>query len=58
MQTLVGSGALLKEAGEHPVLLRERVSSPGGTTIAALGELDNRAVRAAFIAAMTGHLRK
>jgi pyrroline-5-carboxylate reductase len=56
-QTLVGSGALLKETGEHPVLLRERVSSPGGTTLTALGELDNRAVRAAFVAAMTGHTR-
>lgn len=58
VQTIVGAGALLQETGEHPVVLREHVSSPGGTTIAALGELDNRAVRAAFIAAMTGHLRK
>lgn len=58
VQTIVGAGALLKETGEHPVVLRERVSSPGGTTLAALGELDNRAVRAAFIGAMTGRFRK
>ena len=58
VQTIVGAGTLLQETGEHPVVLREHVSSPGGTTIAALGELDNRAVRADFIAAMTGHLRK
>jgi pyrroline-5-carboxylate reductase len=57
VQTIVGAGALLKETGEHPVLLRERVSSPGGTTLAALGELDNRAVRAAFVSAMTGRFR-
>jgi pyrroline-5-carboxylate reductase len=57
VQTVVGAASLLKETGEHPVVLRERVSSPGGTTLAALGELDNRAVRAAFVSAMTGHFR-
>lgn len=58
VQTIVGAGALLQETGEHPVLLRERVSSPGGTTIAALGELDDRAVRAAFVSAITGRFRQ
>jgi pyrroline-5-carboxylate reductase len=57
VQTIVGAGALLQDTGEHPVLLRERVSSPGGTTIAALGELDDRAVRAAFVSAITGRFR-
>ena len=49
--TFLGASALLAETGEHPVVLRERVSSPGGTTVAALRELDAHAVRAAVIAA-------
>jgi len=49
--TFRGSAALLAESGEHPVVLRERVSSPGGTTVAALRELDAHGVRAAMIAA-------
>lgn len=52
VQTVYGAAALVKETGEHPGLLRERVSSPGGTTVAALRELDERAVRAAFLSAM------
>ena len=52
VQTLVGAGAMLKETGEHPTVLRERVSSPGGTTVAALRQLDDHKVRAAFITAM------
>jgi len=49
--TFEGASALLAESGEHPVVLRERVSSPGGTTVAALRELDAHAVRAAVLAA-------
>lgn len=50
-QTLAGSSALLKESGEHPALLREQVTSPGGTTAAAIGELESHGVRAALLAA-------
>lgn len=50
--TIAGAGALLQETGEHPSLLRERVSSPGGTTVAGLRELDERSVRAAVVAAV------
>ncbi|MFN8097630.1 MAG: pyrroline-5-carboxylate reductase [Dermatophilaceae bacterium] len=52
VQTLVGAATMLRETGEHPVLLREQVTSPGGTTAAALRELDARAVRAAIVSAV------
>ena len=50
-RTVLGSAAMAVASGEHPAVLRERVSSPGGTTVAAIRELDERGVRAAFIAA-------
>jgi len=50
--TLAGTAALLRETGEHPSLLRERVTSPGGTTAAGLRQLDERGVRAAVLAAV------
>lgn len=49
--TFEGASTMLSRTGEHPVVLRERVSSPGGTTVAALRELDAHAVRAAVLAA-------
>lgn len=52
IQTLVGAAAMLKETGEHPTVLREQVSSPAGTTMAALRQLDDHKVRAAFLTAM------
>lgn len=51
-QTMYGSAKLLVESGEHPTVLRERVTSPGGTTAAALRELEVHRVKAAFITAM------
>lgn len=51
-QTMYGSAKLLVETAEHPNLLRERVTSPAGTTAAALRQLEERSVKAAFIAAM------
>ena len=52
VQTVVGSAVMLRDSGEHPSLLREAVTSPAGTTVAALRELDNHRVRAAFLTAM------
>jgi pyrroline-5-carboxylate reductase len=52
IQTLVGSAKMLRETGTHPTVLREQVTSPGGTTAAALRELEIHKVRAAFLAAM------
>lgn len=52
IQTVVGSATMLRETGTHPVELREQVTSPGGTTAAALRELEIHGVRAAFLAAI------
>ncbi len=52
VQTVVGSAKLLRETGEHPTVLREQVTSPGGTTAAAIRELEDHKVRAAFLSAM------
>ncbi len=52
VQTVVGSAKMLRETGAHPVVLREQVTSPAGTTAAALRELEIHKVRAAFLAAM------
>lgn len=49
--TFRGAAALLTETGEHPVVLRERVASPGGTTMSALHSLDAHGVRAGIMAA-------
>jgi pyrroline-5-carboxylate reductase len=52
VQTAVGSATMLRDSGEHPVQLREAVTSPGGTTIAAIRELEVHGVRAALLAAI------
>ncbi|MBL1068637.1 pyrroline-5-carboxylate reductase [Streptomyces sp. 7-21] len=52
VQAAVGASVMLRDTGEHPVKLREAVTSPGGTTIAAIRELENHGVRAALIAAL------
>jgi pyrroline-5-carboxylate reductase len=52
VQTMVGSAKLLRETGEHPTVLRERVTSPGGTTAAAVRKLEDHRVRAAFMTAL------
>ncbi len=52
VQTVYGAATMLKETGEHPTVLREQVSSPGGTTMSAVRELDDHRVRAAFLTAI------
>jgi pyrroline-5-carboxylate reductase len=52
VQTAIGSAVMLRDTGEHPVKLREAVTSPGGTTINAIRELERHSVRAALIAAI------
>ncbi len=52
IQSAVGSARMLRDTGEHPVALREAVTSPGGTTISAIRELENHGVRAALLSAI------
>jgi pyrroline-5-carboxylate reductase len=58
VQTAVGSATMLRDSGEHPVQLREAVTSPGGTTIAAIRELEVHGVRAALLAAIEAAARR
>jgi len=51
-QAVYGAATMLRDSGEHPVILREAVTSPGGTTINAIRELEKHGVRAAFLAAI------
>ncbi len=52
VQSAVGAAAMLRDGEGHPVILREAVTSPGGTTIAGIRELEKHGVRAALIAAI------
>jgi len=51
-QAVYGAATMLRDSGEHPVILREAVTSPAGTTISAIRELERHGVRAAFLAAI------
>lgn len=52
VETFGGTAALLTATGEHPAIIRDRVSSPGGTTIAGLAVLEQAGVRGAISAAV------
>lgn len=52
VQSAYGAATMLRESSDHPVLLREAVTSPAGTTIAAIRELERHGVRAALIDAI------
>lgn len=52
IQSAVGAATMLAKTGEHPVTLREAVTSPAGTTIMAIRELEKHGVRAALLAAI------
>ena len=52
VQTALGAARMLRESGEHPAVLRENVTSPAGTTAAALRELERHGVRAAWMDAI------
>jgi len=52
LQTVLGTAELLKQTGMHPAELKDRVTSPGGTTIAGVGKLEQAAFRSALIEAV------
>lgn len=51
-QSLLGTAKMVLETGEHPASLRDKVCSPGGTTIEAVVELENTGFRSSIIKAM------
>ncbi|MFN2471793.1 MAG: pyrroline-5-carboxylate reductase [Gaiellaceae bacterium] len=58
VQTMFGTAKLLRDEHMHPVELREAVTSPGGTTIRAIRELERAGVRAAFLNAIQAAMER
>jgi pyrroline-5-carboxylate reductase len=58
VQTMLGTARLLRDEGMHPVELREGVTSPGGTTIRAVQELESAGVRAALFNAIEAAMER
>jgi pyrroline-5-carboxylate reductase len=51
-QTVAGAAEMVLSTGEHPAVLRDRVASPGGTTIAGIEALEKGGIRAALMGAV------
>ncbi|HUF08183.1 MAG TPA: pyrroline-5-carboxylate reductase [Rhodothermales bacterium] len=51
-QTVLGAAKLVIETGRHPAILRDEVTTPGGTAIAAVAELESHGLRTMLINAV------
>ena len=58
LQTVSGSADYMKKAGKHPVILKNEVTSPGGTTAAALAAMEKEGLRTAVTEGMIACLQK
>lgn len=52
-QTVFGAAKLVRETGKHPAILRDEVTTPGGTAIAAVAELESHGLRTMLINAVS-----
>jgi pyrroline-5-carboxylate reductase len=58
IQTVLGSAKLVKTSGLHPAILRDQVTTPGGTTINAIHELESHGLRSMLINAVATATRR
>jgi pyrroline-5-carboxylate reductase len=57
-QTVLGAAKLVQDTGQHPAVLRDQVTTPGGTTISAIHELERHGLRPMLISAVVTATKK